>query len=37
LPTSLPAALEALAGDTSLRQALGEPFCRAYEQLRRAR
>jgi glutamine synthetase type III len=37
LPTSLPAALEALAGDTLLRQALGEPFCRAYEQLRRAR
>ncbi|MEB3262204.1 MAG: type III glutamate--ammonia ligase [Cyanobacteriota bacterium] len=35
LPDSLPAALAALAADFRLRQALGEPFCQAYEQLRR--
>ena len=35
LPSSLHAALEAFAADTLLRQALGEPFCQAYERLRR--
>jgi glutamine synthetase type III len=35
LPASLPAALEAFSADTVLRQALGEPFCQAYEGVRR--
>ncbi len=35
LPASLDEALEAFAGDQVLRQALGEPFCQAYESLRR--
>ncbi len=34
LPANLPAALEAFSADTLLRQALGEPFCQAYERLR---
>ncbi len=35
LPRSLEEALTAFAADTVLRQALGEEFCRAYENLRR--
>jgi len=35
LPVSLHAALEAFAADAVLRRALGEPFCQAYERLRR--
>ncbi|MEB3307445.1 MAG: type III glutamate--ammonia ligase [Cyanobacteriota bacterium] len=35
LPASLQAALEAFSADAGLRQALGEPFCQAYERLRR--
>ncbi|MEY4431113.1 MAG: type glutamate--ammonia ligase, partial [Cyanobacteriota bacterium] len=35
LPSTLGEALDAFAADTALRQALGEPFCRAYENLRR--
>ena len=35
LPASLQAALDAFSADTVLRQALGEPFCQAYERLRR--
>jgi len=35
LPTNLGEALEAFAADTTLRQDLGEGFCRAYETLRR--
>jgi glutamine synthetase len=36
LPTSLKEALSAFAADTVLRQALGEPFCQAYESLQRS-
>ena len=35
LPRDLGEALQAFAGDAVLRSALGEDFCRAYEQLRR--
>ena len=35
LPASLGEALDAFTADTALRQTLGEPFCRAYETLRR--
>ncbi|MBC1260445.1 type III glutamate--ammonia ligase [Synechococcus sp. BSF8S] len=35
LPASLEEALAAFAADTVLREALGEPFCVAYESLRR--
>ena len=35
LPANLHAALDAFSADTVLRQALGEPFCQAYEHLRR--
>jgi glutamine synthetase len=35
LPSTLGEALDAFAADTDLRQALGAPFCRAYETLRR--
>ncbi len=35
LPTSLEDALSAFAADRVLRQALGEPFCQAFESLRR--
>jgi glutamine synthetase len=35
LPASLGEALEAFAADAVLREALGEPFCQAYERLRR--
>jgi glutamine synthetase len=35
LPRDLGEALQAFAGDAVLRAALGEDFCRAYEQLRR--
>ncbi|MCT0209443.1 MAG: type III glutamate--ammonia ligase [Cyanobium sp.] len=35
LPGSVEEALEAFAADRVLRQALGEPFCQAYEQMRR--
>ncbi|MCT4365836.1 MAG: glutamine synthetase, partial [Synechococcaceae cyanobacterium MAG-AL1] len=35
LPANPEEALAAFAADTVLRQALGEPFCQAYESLRR--
>ncbi len=35
LPTNLEDALSAFAADTVLREALGEPFCQAYESFRR--
>lgn len=35
LPASLGEALEAFAADAVRREALGEPFCQAYERLRR--
>ncbi|MEB3184642.1 MAG: type III glutamate--ammonia ligase [Cyanobacteriota bacterium] len=35
LPSSVPEALDAFSADDALRQALGEPFCQAYERLRR--
>jgi glutamine synthetase len=35
LPADLGEALDAFAADTALRQGLGEPFCQAYERLRR--
>jgi glutamine synthetase len=35
LPADLGEALDAFAADTTLRQALGEEFCQAYERLRR--
>ena len=35
LPANLGEALDAFTADTTLRQALGEEFCQAYENLRR--
>ncbi len=35
LPVNLGEALDAFNADTALRQALGEEFCQAYENLRR--